>query len=360
VNAAIERMGKLYGKLGLDPSPTLVEARGTGIVAASEDFVSTELPDVLGTAFGLGRSDQPLPLAAHFSATDPTFDVRQNQSEGALLATTLLSYEIQSGSEFANHVALILTTAVFGGLRPLKADPDGLGIAAQALSDAQSKKVSAPVQRTHQTLGKSTVEAVGAIPDNGQIDASQIKPVLNDLSKYSEARAKNAAASDNELLSYIKRLEEEMQTHWWVIGAWSNLSNRPFRDLDAGTAAILAGIELASKTTLELGLFAAPALLDMVLMKDRASPLAEVTISAAATLLDRDYRTNEFGALIQTDAAPWLPLTTAMGLAAESNDEKDWEARFKRLTGINPKAKIKPLDLAVQIYRERLAAPLFG
>lgn len=360
MNAAIERMGKLYGKLGLSTSPELIAARGKGVEAAYDEFKPEHIASVLGTAFALNCSDQSMPLAEQFEGVDPTFDVRQNHREGELLATVLLSFELQSGSEFAPKVALAVTTAALGGMRPLKADADVIGIAAQTLANEQSKKTLKPAKRTYQKAGKALTEAFSGVPESGQVDVSLIKPVLDELHKYAEGRAGNAASSDEEILNYVSRLEEEMRMHWWVVGAWSNHFNRPFREMEAASAAIGAGIELAGMTSLELGLFAAPALLDIVLMKDRAGPLAEVTLSNAASLLPREYRASEFGALAQSAAAPWLPLSAAMGLAAESNDEKDWEARFKRLTGINPKAKIKPLDLAVQIYRERLAAPLFA
>ena len=285
MNAAIERMGKMYGKLGLGTSADLIDARGKGVEAAYDEFKAEHLAAVLGTAFALNCSDKSLLFAEQFTAGDPTFDVRQNQSEGALLAATLLSFEMQSDSEFGPRVALALTAAAFGRLRDVKADPELLEIASQSLSNAQSRQGSKPSKRTYHKAGKALTDALSAVPESGQVDVSLIRPVLTELQKYAEARAGSAAGSDEEILGYVNRLEEEMRTYWWVVNAWSNLTNKPFRDLDDGTAAIIAGIELASNTSLELGLFAAPALLDMIIMKDRAGPLSETSLANVATLL---------------------------------------------------------------------------
>jgi GTPase-associated system helical domain len=360
VNTAIGRMAARYGKLGLETSQVLIESRAKAVEAASEEFGSDDLPGVLATAFALNCLDESMPLVDQFSAPDATFDVRRNQSEGALLAATLLLYEIQRGSDFSDPVSLILTTASFGGLRVPAADPEIITVASQALSNAQSAVAKVPQPRAYAKLGKTLVEAVSQLPDNGAIDASLLKPVLTDILKYCEGRALNAATSDNELLNYVKQLEEELRTYWWVVGRWSHLQQKPFRDLGPDIAAIIAGIELASKTTLKLGLYAAPALIDQVLVRDEDTASGQITLAAAATLLSQQYRKNQFGDLSESKIGPWLPFSTAMGLAALSNDEKDWEPRFKRITGINPKTKLKTMDLAIQIYRERLAAPLFG
>ncbi len=359
MNAAITRMGILYGKLGLSTSTSLIEARAKSIEAASEEFGAAHLSDVLGCAFGLNRADIAMPLADQLSAEDPTFDVRQNQAEAALLATTLLSFEIQRASSFSNAVALAVVTAGFGTLRKLTADPELMGIAAAALSEAQSKSAAAPGRRSIVKPHKALVDAIAVIPESGNVDASVLRPIFLELLKFTEGRAQAAATSDNVLLDYVAGLEEELRTYWWVVGVRSEMASKPFRDIELGEAALRTGMELAGKTSSDFGIFAAPALCDLVLATGRETSNETMTLAAAATLLDRDFRKSEFTAISEAAYGPWLPLSTAMGLAAASEDERDWQPRFKRLTGINPTAKVSPLPLAIQMYRERLAVHQF-
>ena len=49
-----------------------------------------------------------------------------------------------------------------------------------------------------------------------------------------------------------------------------------------------------------------------------------------------------------------MPITAALGLAADSEDESDWLPRFKRLTALDPDKSFAPVDLGVQLYREQV------
>lgn len=81
---------------------------------------------------------------------------------------------------------------------------------------------------------------------------------------------------------------------------------------------------------------------------------SDLQIAEAATLPDRSWRSKIFGADAEEPLADLLPVTSAQGLAALSEDADDWLPRFKRLTGIDPLKKLKPIDLGLQLYRERL------
>jgi len=349
-------MGVLYGKLGLSTPEATIAARGRGIELAGKAFDQEHLTDVLACAFQFGTKDEPVPLGAKFSEEDSTFDVRQTDKEGGLLASTLLSYEMQSGTGFAPDVALALVTASFGGIRKQPSDPEIVEIADKLLANAQSRSAKAPERFTYGKSPKGLTDEIAQIPENGAVDGSVMRIVVAELQKYTETRAQASASNDNALLDYVSALEEEMRTYWWVVSGWSDSEKAPFRDLELVPASLLAGSELAAKTSLPVGLFAAPALCDMVLRVGRPEIGTQTTLATAAKSLAQDWRKAEFGEVAESDWAPWLPLSTAMGLAALSNDEADWEPRFRRITGLNSKAKLRPLELAVQMYRERLVA----
>lgn len=146
--------------------------------------------------------------------------------------------------------------------------------------------------------------------------------------------------------------------HWWVVGGWSAEADSFFRDLDAAEAAVQAGWELAGMTSSPLGLHAAPALLDLVLERSRDS-LPEIAVVAASKAPKLVWRKTNFESIAGGPLAPLLPISTMFGLSADSADEEDWKPAFTRKTGMDPATTIAPMNLAVQVYRERLVHNLF-
>ena len=83
---------------------------------------------------------------------------------------------------------------------------------------------------------------------------------------------------------------------------------------------------------------------------------ADVAMQEAVAVTSRAWRKANFAELSSGALAPLLPVSTAMGLAAGSDDAEDWKPRFTRATGIEPDARLSGTEFAVQLYRERLVA----
>jgi GTPase-associated system helical domain len=360
MNSAVEHMGVLYGKLGLSTSPDLIKSRGAGVTAAGEELTLNHLPDLLRCTFGLGTADERLPCHEHFLAQDPTFDVRQKEQEAALLCASILSYAMQERSSLSHKIALILVAASFGGLRRPTADEALASLAEEILAEAQSARTKAPEPRTYVKAPKSLADAVNGLSSEGAADAGQVRLALVEAVKYADARAQAAAISDNAVLDYAKRLEEELRTYWWVVSGWSNDRKIALRDFSLIEAALRIGKELSDKTTLPQGIFAAPALCDIALRSGRSEIDTPTDLATAATTIEIAERKQFLVALDDPALSPLFPLAAAMKLSAESNDDPDWQPRFKRLTAIEPTAIVKPMQLAIQAYREALAARLLA
>lgn len=360
MNDSIARMGVLYGKLGLSTNPELIAARSEAVKAAAEEVQAEDLPLLLRFVFGLQSSDSSIPFLEQFKDADPTFAVEATDKEASLLCGAILSYEIQSESVLSPQAAMMLAAAAFGNTRKPEFDDQLVATAEQFLADAQMAEGAALADRTYGKAPKKITEALAALPAAGAVDVTILKPLFEDLVKYSESGALAAAKGDNQLLAYVRRLEEELRTYWWVTSGWSNELKMSFRDIDIAEASILVGLELAKITSLQLGLHAAPALCDMVLSIGKTNLKKFVTLSEIAIAPDLAIRKSYFGKIAESVDGVFLPLTSAMGMAANSDDASDWEPRYTRLTGIDTKVKLKPLDLANQMYREHLAAKFFN
>lgn len=358
MNTAVNDMAVSFGKLGLTTDAATIDARGKGLVAAATKFGSGEVSDILSCALEANGSDDLFPFLEQFREHDPTFDVRMKDKEASLLAASLLSYEIQSETGLGEKLALVLTTTLFGGLRKIGSDPGLAKLAEKYLTIYQSVSAKAPSRMAAVKIPKTFTEALDAFPANGPVDAAQLRTMLIEIQKQLESRAQSNFTAVNNSLDYVNGLEEELRTHFWVVNGWSDTTRTRFGDIELLSAAIIAGGELASKTTKPYGIFAAPSLLDNMLKVDRKDFDRKVTLADAAKALALEERTERFTEVAQSRNAPLVPLVTAMGLAAISEDQADWGARYKREIKINPTTKLTALDVAVQFYRESLVLGL--
>lgn len=353
-------MGVLYGKLGLATDPTLIERRAEGAKAAADALKNEGIPELIRCLLGT-NNPQTLPAFLNaFNDADPTFDVAADDKEASLLASTVAALKMESKSNVGAKLALIIVTASVGGMRPPAIDDQLFDVAEESLVASQKRTITAPANRTYNaqsaelTAAIDGVKQVGA-PQNFAQTGGHYLTAIDLLGQYVEATAKAAAVGDNVVLGYIRQLEEELRTYWWVVGGWSSDAGKAFRSFTPIEAAVRAGKELASKSSLEFGLFAAPAMIDIVVERGRRGIGKDQALSEAAKGPNRQWRTETFDSIANGPFADLLPVSTMLALAAASEDANDWHPRFKRITGLDLSQEISALDLGIQVYRERLA-----
>lgn len=362
MSEAFKRAGVLYGKLGLATPAALIEGRYPGIEAAARALSLENASELTKAMFGLSGDVASAAFLEHFGS-DPTFNVRPADEEAALLATAVADFAMTENLEIAGQIALMIVTAGMGGMRSPRLASDILAIADAALTKAQEKQANAPSRRQKLATPASLTTAIEGVRGQQAVHTAlpQILPAVvtafEQVEAFIASVSNQAAAVNNGLLAHIAKLEEEMRIHWWVTGGWSAESAAFFRDLDPVKASIRAGWELAGKGTAPLGLHAAPALLGLVLERGR-SEMADVTLEAATSGVELAWRKVEFEPFAATGNLPLLPVTATFALSAASGDEADWKPVFKRRTGLDTTSVLKPIDLGVQLYRERLVRKL--
>ena len=156
------------------------------------------------------------------------------------------------------------------------------------------------------------------------------------------------------IVKYQQRLQEDANLHWWVIGGWSSDERCPFGNFSPAEAAVRAGKELADLTKLPAGPYSAPALLDLVLQKVPGGPQSMITLRQATMACAAPWRRSWCTDVEAASHGVLMPLSLAAAIAAESDDAPDWEPRFKRSALIPPDTQMSALDLALQMFRERL------
>lgn len=361
MNGAIKRMGVAYGKLGLATNQELIGRRTEGVKTAASKLALAGIAPLVQAAFDIGTGDARFAFLSDFQA-DLTFDVQPSDREAVLLAGAVAECEIESRTGISAELALAVVTCACGGLRKPPLNDQLVSVARHYLTDFQGEGGLKPKERPLVGQPQSVIGAIRAIPNHPQFNqvAQQVTDAFQAVSNYAEAVATSATESDNEMLEYIQKLEQEMRVYWWVTGGWSDTTDKPFRQLPIALAAICAGSELAAKHSSSVGLFAAPALIDLVLERGRPVPAGGVAVQDAAVAPDRNWRNQQFDETASGPLASLLPITAALGLSAASEDAEDWKPRFKRLTGLEPDVVLSAVELGAQLYRERLVVRALG
>jgi hypothetical protein len=362
MSGAVKRLGVAYGKLGLSTDQALIGRRIEGVKVASGKLQLPGIVPLVQAAFGIGSGDARFAFLSDFEA-DPTFDVQPSDQEAILLAGTVAEHETEAGTEISPQLALVLVACACNGLRQPPLNNHLVAVARKALADFQGLGMMTSVDQQLLKQPQSLSDAIKGVP-TGQPQFNQaaqhVVNALQNAANYAEAVSAAAAKCDNAILNYVRSLEQEMRVYWWVTGGWSDLENKPFGQLSVVRAAICAGIELADKHSSPTGLFAAPALVNLVLERGRTAPTGNVTLQEAAVAPSRDWRKKQFADAASSSLASLLPVTSALGLSAADDDCDDWKPRFKRLTGLEPDTALSATELGVQLYRERLVTRALG
>lgn len=354
-----DALGPVYAKMGLATAPEIIAARKAAAEAGYDAFKTVHLASALRGALGLGVDAGVKPLFDAMREADPTLDVEPADREATALLGAIISAEMKDRSGLGGLAALGLVTAAFGGVRQSPTQPQLVREAEETLANMQLAVGSRPADFARPKMPEDVTAALEAMTTSNPGYGPMLTPApamaaIRKVADFAMAAHGAASTQANAAIGYTRRLEEELRTYWWVVGGWSDELKKPFRTLKQREAAILAGYELAAKTTLSLGLFAAPALLDRVIREDRKGRPQKAALSEAVAELDVPFRARfQPVTAINGDL---LPLSLALLLSGEGGADEDWRPRFKRITRLSADLKLGPIDLALQMYREVVIA----
>ncbi|WP_313534370.1 GTPase-associated system all-helical protein GASH [Sphingomonas sp.] len=345
--------------MGIATAPEIIAARKTAAEAGYNLFKAVHLASAVRGALGLGVDAGAKPLFDAMHQADPTLDLEPSDLEAVALLAAVLSAEMKERSRLGGLTALALVTAAFGAVRQSPTHPQLIREAEETLANMQISVASRPTDSAAPEMPSDVTGSLDEVTIQntpyGQIVApAPTKAAIRKVADYALAVQAAAIASVNNANAYTRRLEEELRTYWWVVGGWSDELNKPFRLMKQSEAAILAGYELAAKTTLPLGLFAALALLDRVIREDRKGRPQKLALSDSIAEAPAVLQTRfQAATALNGDL---LPVSLALQLSGEVGEDEDWRPRFKRITRISADSKMGPHDLALQLYREVVIA----
>lgn len=350
-------MAALYKKIGMNPQGELVSSRITSAKKIYEDVENKDLVPLLRSALGIAKQPELTFIDDVLVADDITYVSGGEGKELQLLATALLRRALSEEGGFACLFALGIVVSSFGGVRSTL-DEDLVAAASRLLSERRVVNKTLPEKFTTKTKPNWAAEFEGMQPyvDSAQFREAfpSIRKIIEGTNNYAHNVGSHLAAQLQAISDRQRRLTEQMEVHWWVLGAWSLEDNKPFSEFSKLEGCVRVGIELARLSTASsYGLFAAPALIQQVLGDEVAK--SETTIREIAVSGSREWRMAWTKGLMQApELMSVLPITAGVCLALDSDDQPDWEPRYARQLQIEASSVLSVRDASLQIYHEQL------
>jgi hypothetical protein len=293
-----------------------------------------------------------------FHTADQSFSMVDNKREVAVLAACLLDAGFEDGKTVC---ALAPLAAAAAGARQPEAAPQLLthlerslaekAIRARQREHGEPNEIKAPAMST---LPTDQAALTQAIANDWSKAAGFIKQASDESMEAIKRLATQVANVVKPLHADVADLREEVEILWWHIGGWSRILDVPFSKLPTPTAAALAGLDVAELSGTLQGPAAVPALIQRTIAAGREGKLGQGTIKEAVDGLPE----GALEKLAPAEALAYLPdicpVLTAFAKARETGAGSAWHAAFRKSSGLTEEVGFRTLDLAMQVFRERM------
>lgn len=346
-----------YRTAGFQPTSEIVRFRQLAAEKIITNLDDRKILDLVRLYFGSPVRAGGEWFVSAFSEDDASFSMVDNEREASVLSACILESIIESGNSLA--CLAVVTMSVNASRKPI-ACPDFIDYAAnKLLSFSIYERDNIRDFETVKIPNKSkfTTSINEYKTTNDQTKAIEaINYTYLDAIEASKFVANELKAISGPLVTQVRQLREEVDMLWWHIGGHSNVLHKPFPELEAGLAAILAGVDLANLSRSDTGPAAAPAMLYRAIMDKRDASenlvLSELIDSIPETL---------FNHLTMPEHLPnyydFCPVLAALSKYHE-NAKGAWMGVFKKITGLESNLEFTQINLSLQVYREILLLAL--
>ncbi|KKN14732.1 hypothetical protein LCGC14_0993140 [marine sediment metagenome] len=282
---------------------------------------------------------------------DAAFRAHDNAEEQSLLAAVAIVNLFDSKAQ-ADSISLALgvTCASLQGNRSRKTAEE-VGLHRRADEHLATVSLASRCETLQRKAGPAPVNVDGTCAE-AKAHAEQ-NAIPDAVKKLADAVQSIGAGLDG-ILDVFHRLErqqglfaEELNILWWMENGTSRVLQKKLKRMNPGSAALVAGKELADITRVPPGPLGIVAFLAHAI----PSPSSRITFAAAVEAVPEAWRLDVLVDGPVTEAERLCPLHVALREAVKSST---WHEAFSHSTGIDATVKIRPVDVALQMYRECL------
>jgi hypothetical protein len=341
-----------YAEASITPGAEIIGLREASLDKVPEELTFAQTLGLCRFYFGLPGDDIEW-FVEHLRQDDASYSLIANRRETALLAAEVLSRRIADESPV--DLLAVLVTSAMGTRTPATA----AWLVAEAKQEILEQAVGARAGSTRPVISKPVGTKVGDDLKTWSEDAEAQRALLvklrNESFGWSGGVANQAGTAMGQLHDQLALLKEETSILWWLFGETSNLLEEPYSDMPAGTAELLAGFDLGSLTTSELGPVSADAMMSrMVRLSKKAR--GKVTLASALEGFAED-QTKKLALSHPPGFDDVFLIHTALGLCADVGAPA-WRGAFQKRTGFDPEHVLEPRAARQHAYHEYLLARL--
>ncbi|RJR40219.1 MAG: hypothetical protein C4576_20185 [Desulfobacteraceae bacterium] len=286
----------------------------------------------------------------HFKKIDPTFATSGNDREVQVLAGCTLAVICLDENPGWDEVAAATLTTSACGRRVPKVEIDLIGMATERMRmDGIRARKRPEFSKMLSFSNKKLLDEANALLEKTQ----NVPTAIEAIRKFGGATENVSSYLQKALIKRVNQLhkvltiqDEELQFLWWMVGGWSAMWKKAFKDIEIRSRPILLAKEAANMTAE----FTEPPSLKALFSRLGIDGGTKITIPDAINACGLEH----LGTLAPKEPpCPTIfPLHFALHRALETKGGAAWISGWSKVTNISKKVEINSLDLAVQYHRE--------
>jgi len=349
-----------YRAAGLEPKAEDLEKRWQAVEGFAKEIKLHNALELVRLFYA--RSPQSVDFAESyigaFQKADPTFPMRDNAVELRVLSGATVAHIFETTrTTVTDAVALAMVSGFCRGLRQKILNSEIVDSArvylmkeAVRVRDVdESFDIKTPDTDLEGLLEALTSAATG---NNLTTIREPIKPPFDKLAQAISNLSLSVSEMAGRIEEVIKIRREQAEILWWVFGEHSRDLSKPISELPLPFAALVSGKELADLVRVIPGPLASPAFLEKMLGFADPDSSGSASIKDAVNAAPRDWRESLIADTC--DLEDLCPIHLAVQKSLEFNKPNVWPTHFDKHSELKSRTAIAALDLATQIYDERM------
>ncbi len=356
-----------YRSASVSPPEGLLEKRWVAVERVAKESDPATVLDLV-RLFALSTSterDVSDKFKDAFRAEDDAFPSKGNLLELRVLAGAVLRQIIEGGGDGAILPSLGIVCASFGPRAAALPEREHLVAAEQFLVTRATtiRERQDPIGVETKALSKARfLELIPADRFTANSLPGLQEPLLAALAEIGTTLASigtQTQRSMDQLLHLIKSQDEELNILWWLQTAFSRHLSTPFDAIGWQAGVLVLPMEFADLVALLPGPDSAVAVLAYALQRAGVPDKAHVTVATAVNATPRDWRERMSTAHHLESVDAICPVLFALQKSLATERSGDWLPVYRKACDIRADKEVPALELAVQLYRERLLRAAF-
>lgn len=343
--------GQWYSAVDLASDPPLLERRWKAVTRVAKDATWADVDTLVRLVFGLrpSKNDQTPRIRKLLSKGDDSFEQSGNDREVQILSAASLVALFDAASAVSRGAALAVATTSMFGSRKEDVPIDLVGYAEEAIAKQSEAMRERKAAHTLPDAPKIDFKEAVAKSKEGNWDhvASAFGLAADAITKPLAAFVSGAQATINALHAQVAMQDEELEMLWWLVGDRSWDLGCKFAEVSKQSAPLIFAAELAKLTKHLPGPTAVSALLTRAGLADDEVTVPMVVNAAPAGWLQGLMEGRQPSAALH-------PIHFAVDKRIETGESQAWIASWAASAQVDGERRISSLDVARQVYRERL------